>query len=193
MLCPLKRHTHHGPDVTDCQAGVLSRSSCSGSLGSLLRGSPLRLRGSFLGAAQMHRNLLGYLGMHLDLHLVGGYADDECDGFTVHADGLVEPADLGEGSRMLIALHDPPAGRTVSGRRVGHFVHHLVPKAGDSCLKISVASSSGISLWRGTVVETVPQRTPLWRVSSYISNSTPARLAPCRIFLITAVRFTRIV
>lgn len=60
---------------------------------------------------------------------------------------------------MLIALHDPPAGRTVSGRRVaGHVVHHLVPKAGDSCVKISVASSSEISLWRGTVVKTVSDR-----------------------------------
>jgi hypothetical protein len=123
LLCPLKRHAHHGPDVTDCQAGVLSRSSCSGSLGTLLRGSPLRLLGSFLSTAQMHRNLLGYLGAHLDLHLVDGYANDERDGFTVHASGLVEPADLGEGSWMLIALHDPPASRTVSGRRVaGHFV-----------------------------------------------------------------------
>jgi len=140
LLCPLKRHTHHGPDVTDCQAGVLSRSSCSGSLGALLRGSPLCLRGSFLGTAQMRRDLLGYLGTHLDFHLIGRYADDERDGFPVHVGGLVEPADLGEGSRMLIALHDPLAGRPVSGRRVaGHFVHHLVPKAGDSCLKISVA------------------------------------------------------
>ncbi len=167
MLCPLKRHAQHGPDVADCQSGVLSRLSRSGSLGALLRGSPLRLRGSVLGPAQVHRDLLGYLGAHLDLYLVGGYTDDERDGFTVHVGGLVEPADLGERSRMLIALHDPPASRTVSGCRVaGHFVHHLVPKAGDSCLKISVASSSGISSWRGTVVETVPQRTPLWRVSS---------------------------
>ena len=179
LLCTLKRHTHHGPDVTDCQPGVLCRLSCSCPLGALLLGSPLRLRCGFLGTAQMRRNLLGHLGAHLNLHLVGGYADDERDGFTVHASSLVEPADLGESSRMLIALHDPLAGLAVSGRRVtGHFVHHLVPKTGDSCLKISVASSSGISLWRGTVVETVPQRTPLWRVSSYISNSTPARLAP---------------
>ncbi len=95
---------------------------------------------------------------------------------------------------MLIALHDPPTVCTVSGRRVmGHLVHHLAPKAGDSCLKISIASFSGISVWRGTVVETIPQRTPLCRVSSYISNSTPARLAPSRIFLIAAVRFTRVV
>lgn len=100
MLCPLKRHPQHGPDVTDCQAGVLSRSSCSGSLGALLRDSPLRLRGSFLGTAQMRRNLLlGYLGTHFDLHVVGGYAGDERDGFPVHANGLVEPADLGERSR----------------------------------------------------------------------------------------------
>jgi hypothetical protein len=126
---PLKRDTHYGPDITDCQAGILSRSSCSGSLRALLCGSPLRLRGSFLGTAQMRRDLLGYLGTHLKLHLIGGYADDECDGFTVHVGGLVESADLGERSRMLIALHDPPADRTVSGRHVaGHFVHHLVPR-----------------------------------------------------------------
>jgi hypothetical protein len=95
----------------------------------------------------MRCNLLGNLGAHLDLHLVGGYADNECDGFPMHTSGLVEPANLGEGSWILIALHDPPTGRTMSGRRVAsHFVHHLAPKAGDSCLKISVASSSGISL-----------------------------------------------
>jgi hypothetical protein len=65
----------------------------------------------------MRRHLLGYLGPYLDPHLVGGYTDDERDGFTVHASGLVELADLGEGARMLIALHAPPAGCAVSGCR----------------------------------------------------------------------------
>jgi hypothetical protein len=100
----------------------------------------------------MCRDLLRDLGTHLDFDLVGRHADDERDGFTVHVGGLVEAADLGEGSWVLIALHDPPTGRPVSGCCVpGHFIHHLMPRAGDSCLKISTASSSGIFIvaWRG--------------------------------------------